>query len=369
MTQSDKQARSSPLILLCAGGTGGHMFPARALAEELLARGCRVALACDIRGRKYFDGMSGVDIHILSSGTYKPGLAGKIGFFLPLLKGYVQALMLVRRLRPSASVGFGGYPSAPPLWASQHCGVPTILHEQNAILGLANILLIGKARKLALSWRETKGVKPSYQTKTVLTGNPVRADIAALNAEPYPRPSGTIHLLIFGGSQGAAVFSDVIPKALAELPEELRRSLSIVQQARPDKVEEVRAFYTAHGMTAEVQGFFTDMPARLKTAHLLIARSGASTVAEVSVAGRPALFVPYPWNRDQQQVFNAHAIVSAGGGWMIEEKDLTVEALRNRLGLILADPDCLAATAEAAKTVGQPQAAKVLADAVLLELS
>lgn len=358
-----------PLVLLCAGGTGGHMFPARALAEELLARGYRVALACDNRGLKYFDGMGQVDIHVLSSGTYKPGLIGKIGFIAPLLKGYLQSFALIRKLKPAIAVGFGGYPSAPPLWAAQHSHVRTILHEQNAILGLANILLIGRARLLALSWEKTSGVKAKYHKKMIVTGNPVRAEIAALADQPYPIVGSKINLLIVGGSQGAAVFSDVVPKALAALPDYTKHSLKIVQQARADKIDEVKAFYAEHGMEAEVQTFFSDMPARLKEAHFLITRSGASTVAELSTAGRPALYVPYPWNRDNQQVFNATAVVSVGGGWMIQEKNLTVDGLTDALKPILENPDGLKRAAEAAKTVGQPHAAKLMADAVLQHLS
>lgn len=358
----------APLVLLCAGGTGGHMFPARALAEELLARGFRVALACDTRGLKYFDGMGQVEIHVLSSGTYKPGLMGKIGFVLPLLKGYAQAFMLVRKLKPAIAVGFGGYPSAPPLWACQHSHVRTILHEQNAILGLANILLIGRARALALSWEKTQGIKPKYLKKIQVTGNPVRAEIAELSAQPYPIVGSKVNVMIVGGSQGAAVFSDVVPKALAALPEAIRHGLKIVQQARPDKLEEVKAFYAAQGMDADVQTFFSDMPERLKAAHFLITRSGASTVAELTTSGRPALYVPYPWNRDQQQVFNATAVVSVGGGWMIQEKNLSVEDLTQALIPVLSNPDTLKRAGEAAKTIGQPQAAKLMADLVLQHL-
>lgn len=358
----------APLILLCAGGTGGHMFPARALAEELLARGFRVSLACDTRGLKYFDGMGQVDIHVLSSGTYKPGLMGKIGFMLPLLKGYAQAFMLVRKLKPSIAVGFGGYPSAPPLWAAQHSHVRTVLHEQNAILGLANILLVGRARTLALSWEKTQGIKAKYLKKIEVTGNPVRAEIAALSSQPYPIVGSKVNVLVVGGSQGAAVFSDVVPKAFASLPEPLRQSLKIVHQARPDKLDEVKEFYAAHGIDAEVQVFFSDMPERLKATHFLITRSGASTVAELTTAGRPALYVPYPWNRDNQQVFNASAVVDVGGGWMIEEKNLTVEALTEALVPILGNPDLLKNAGEAAKTIGHPQAAKLMADVVLQQL-
>ena len=361
-------SEAAPLILLCAGGTGGHMFPARALAEELLARGYRVALACDTRGLKYFDGMGQVDIHVLASGTYKPGLMGKIGFVLPLLKGYAQAFKLMRTLKPALAVGFGGYPSAPPLWAAQHSRIRTILHEQNAILGLANILLIGRARVLALSWEKTTGVNPKFHKKMIVTGNPVRAEIAALHDQPYPEIKDKINIMVVGGSQGAAVFSDIVPKAFAALPADMKARLRVVQQSRPDKVDEVKAFYAEQDIDAEVQAFFSDMPDRIRDTHFMITRSGASTVAELTTAGRPALYVPYPWNRDNQQVFNAQAVLSVGGGWMIQEKNLTVGGLVEALKPLFENPSMLARTAHSARTIGQPQAAKRMADAVLQQL-
>lgn len=358
-----------PTILLCAGGTGGHMFPARALAEELLGRGYKVALACDTRGRKYFDGMEhSVDIHVLASGTYKAGLMGKIAFILPLLKGFFQSRDLVKRLQPVAAVGFGGYPSAPPVFAAQLAGIPTILHEQNAILGLANKLLAGRAACLALSWAQTTGIKPDWAGKQVVTGNPVRADIAALRTQPYPMIGSQTTVMVVGGSQGAAVFSDVVPQAFANLPAALKEQVQIIQQSRPDKLEAVKAFYAEHGLKAEVQPFYTDMPARLAKTHLLITRSGASTIAELTAAGRPAIYVPYPWNRDDQQTFNARTVVDQQGGVLIQEKDLTVDALQNLLTTWLSDPDGLAAAAAKAKALGQPDAAKLLADAVLAQL-
>lgn len=356
---------SAPLILLCAGGTGGHMFPARALAEELLERGLRVSLACDIRGRKYFDGLNGVDVHVLASGTYRPGLLGKLQFIWPLVKGYFQAHVLLGKIKPAVCVGFGGYPSAPPIWAAQHRFLPTVLHEQNAILGLANVLLAGRAKKLALSWADTKGVKIRDQAKIVVTGNPVRAEIIRLGDIPYEPPQHDINLLVVGGSQGAAVFNDVLPQAIIALPQEIRQRLKIVQQVRADLLERVRTFYAAHNLNPECEVFFADMPERLKVAHLLITRSGASTVAELSTAGRPALYVPYPWNRDHQQTFNAEAVTGVGGGWLIEERDLTAEGLTSLLTHILREPDTLRAAAAAARTTGKPDAAGRLADLVM----
>ena len=356
---------TTKLILLCAGGTGGHMFPARALAEELLARGYRVALACDTRGEKYFDGLEGVTRHVLASGTYRPGLMGKLRFLLPLAQGYVQAHGLISRLKPAACVGFGGYPSAPPICAAQHRGIPTILHEQNAILGLANIMLAKSAKHLALSWPETRGIKPRDAGKAVLTGNPVRADIRALRDEVYATPDDRLNLLVVGGSQGAAVFNDIVPQAIIALQPELRSRLRIVQQVRADSLERVKADYAAHSLEVECASFFADMPERLKQAQFLITRSGASTVAELTVAGRPALYVPYPWNRDRQQSFNAEAITIPGGGWLIEERDLSADKLTALLQDVLRDSNRLSAAAAVARSLGQPDAACQLADLVV----
>lgn len=344
------------------------MFPARSLAEELLARDYRVALACDTRGQKYFDGLNSVQVFVLSSGTYKAGLKGKIGFVLPMVKGYFEAHSLIKHLQPAVAVGFGGYPSAPPLWAAQHRGIPTVLHEQNAILGLANQMLGKKAKTIALSLEETTGIKQDWHVKKVLTGNPVRAAIAALADAPYPDPQGKINLLITGGSQGAAVFSDVVPKAIIGLPTQIRSRLHIVHQARPDSLEDVRKFYEEAGISAELQPFFSDMPERIRAAHLVVSRSGASTIAELTTAGRPAIYVPYPWNRDNQQVFNAQAVVAGGGGQMIEEKNLTPHELTKALARTIMTPGDLALTAAAAKSLGNPEAAGRLADAVVAQI-
>lgn len=354
-----------PLILLAAGGTGGHMFPARALAETLLARGCRVVFACDSRGRRYLDGMEDrIEIHLISSGAYRPGLLGKARLIYPLLKGLVQSFLLVRRLRPQVTVGFGGYPSVPPVMMAQLLRLPTVLHEQNAVLGLANRLLSRYARKIALSWRDTRRLNVSAG-RTVVTGNPVRAEISALRDQAYRFDSKKINLLIIGGSQGAAVFSEILPEALASLPEGIRSRLEITQQVVPEQIERVRSYYKQKKVPAVIASFFDDIPERLKQAHLLITRSGASTIAELTAAGRPALYVPYPWHSDQQQLFNAEAVASIGGGWVMEEGSLTASALAEKLTEIVVDPEILTHAAAQAATLGQPDAAGKLADLVI----
>lgn len=354
-----------PTILLSAGGTGGHVFPARALAEELESRGYRIVLATDRRGVKYFEGLdAAIPRYIIASGTYTNSIMGRVFGGLELVKGLFQSIKLVRRVKPVAIVGFGGYPSAPPLFAGQLLGVRTVLHEQNAILGLANKLLAPLASHIALSYEHTVGLSDKLVSKSVFTGNPVRKTIADLSIAPYPPLDGKITIMVVGGSQGAKVFSDVVPLAIAALPVELQRGLNIIQQSRPDAVDAVRAIYSRTELDFEIKSFFDDMPERIKTTHLFITRSGASSVAEMTAAGRPAIYVPFPWNRDNQQVFNAEQVEKAGGGWMILERNLTVEALKLTLQNLLESPETLQKAANAAKNQGRIDAAQRLADIV-----
>ena len=355
----------TPTVILSGGGTGGHVFPARALAEELVARGYHVVLATDTRGLKYFEGLDiNIPRHIIASGTYTNGIAGKIAGALELLKGLKQSIKLVRQLKPIAIVGFGGYPSAPPLFAGQLLGVRTIIHEQNAILGLANKLLAPFASNIALSYDHTVGLSDKIKAKSICTGNPVRKQIADLSITPYPSLDGQITIMVVGGSQGAKVFSDVVPLAIAALPTELQKRLHIVQQSRPDAVEQVRDIYQKTALDFEIKSFFDDMPERIRSTHLFITRSGASSVAEMTAAGRPAIYVPFPWNRDHQQVFNAEQVEKAGGGWMVLEKNLTVEALKLTLQNLLESPEALQKAALAAKNQGRIDAAHRLADII-----
>lgn len=355
----------TPTVILSGGGTGGHVFPARALAEELIARGYHVVLATDTRGLKYFEGLdANIPRHVIASGTYGSGLVSKIAGGLELLKGLKQSIKLVRQLKPIAIVGFGGYPSAPPLFAGQLLGVRTILHEQNAILGLANKLLAPFASQIALSYDHTVGLSEKTKAKSICTGNPVRRTISDLSITPYPSLDGKITIMVVGGSQGAKIFSDVVPHAIAGLPVELQRRLNIVQQSRADAVEKVREVYAKTELDFEIQSFFDDMPERIKKTHLFITRSGASSVAEMTAAGRPAIYVPFPWNRDNQQVFNAEQVEKVGGGWMILEKNLTIEALKLTLQNLLESPETLQKAAEAAKNQGRIDAAHRLAEMI-----
>ncbi len=347
---------SEKLILLCAGGTGGHVFPARALAEELLARGYRVAFATDTRGMKYLEGME--NVHIISAGPYRAGLRGKINFAISLINGYFQAHRLISRLDPSVAVGFGGYPCAPPMFAAQHRFIPTILHEQNAVLGLALKLLAPMAKIIALSFPFKNERK-----KTIVTGNPVRADIIALRDKEFPEIGDELNVLIFGGSLGATSFAEIIPHSIIKLAGDIKVKLKIVHQARENDVAKVAKAYSAAGLDAEIKTFFDNIPERIEIAHLMICRAGASTVAETTCAGRPAVYIPYPWHKDQQQLHNAQHVAEVGGGWIMEEKNLTPDSLYQILRKIV--PEKLPEAAAYARSLGQPDAAGKLADQVV----
>lgn len=353
-------------VLLSAGGTGGHVFPARALAEELLEKGYKVVLATDTRGLKYFDGLEDrVERVIIASGAYQSGLKGKVLGLLSLLKGYFQSHRLISRIKPSIVAGFGGYPSAPAVFAAQHRGIPTLIHEQNAILGMANALLAPRARKIALAVPHTSGLKPEWAGKCIATGNPVRQDIAALASQPYPDPSvGKLCLMVVGGSQGARSFAGVIPQAIVSLPEQIKKNLFVYHQARPENLADVKAIYKDTGIETDIRPFFADMTECLVRTHLLVSRSGASTIAELTAAGRPAIYIPFAGNRDYQQFHNAGQVAREGGARVLEEKDLTVEKLRAELEDLLTHPLLLEKMARQSHILGVTDAAKRLASVV-----
>ncbi|HEX9490601.1 MAG TPA: undecaprenyldiphospho-muramoylpentapeptide beta-N-acetylglucosaminyltransferase [Stellaceae bacterium] len=355
------------LIVLAAGGTGGHMFPAEALARELLTRGCRVALVTDRRGQAWGDRVPGVGLHRIRAGRFGAGVMGKVIAFAELTLGTIEAGRLLRRLAPAAAVGFGGYPSVPTMLAAARRDMPTLLHEQNAILGRANRLLAPRVRRIATSFAEVSAVRPTDRARLVETGNPVRPAITALRGTPYPALAGDapFHVLVLGGSQGARVLSEVIPAACARLPEPLRRRLRLAQQARPEDVEAARRAHAASGVAAELAAFFDDVPARLARAQLVISRSGASTVAELAMIGRPAILVPYLYAADDHQTANARALEQAGGAWVMPHAAFTPDALAARLAQLMVAPETLARAAAAAHALGRPYAARALADLVI----
>jgi UDP-N-acetylglucosamine--N-acetylmuramyl-(pentapeptide) pyrophosphoryl-undecaprenol N-acetylglucosamine transferase len=354
-------------IVLAAGGTGGHMFPAEALARELMTRGLPVALLTDRRGQAFGERFPGVALHCIRAGRFGAGLLSKVVGAAELALGTLEASRLLRKLAPAAAVGFGGYPSVPTMFAAARQGVPTLLHEQNAILGRANRLLAPRVRRIATSFAEVGAIRPADRARVVETGNPVRPAIAAERGTPYaaPRPDGPFQILVLGGSQGARVLSEVIPAACAKLPEALRRRLRLVQQARAEDVEAVRRAYAASSVAAELATFFDDVPARLARTQLVISRSGASTMAEIAMVGRPAILVPYLHAADDHQTANARALEAAGGGWVIAQLAFTAEALAERLGALMNAPEALLRAAAAAHAQGRPEAARALADLVI----
>ncbi|HST76226.1 MAG TPA: undecaprenyldiphospho-muramoylpentapeptide beta-N-acetylglucosaminyltransferase [Acetobacteraceae bacterium] len=353
-------------IVIAAGGTGGHFFPAEALASELVARGQRIALMTDARsGGLASTVFAGRERFVLrGAGIAGRGVLRGAQAALALAAGVAQARAVLARIDAAAVVGFGGYPSVAPALGARLMRRPpsVILHEQNAVLGRANRFLAFQSTALALSFETTERVPETAQT--VLTGNPVRGTIAAIADQTYMPPGETIRLLVLGGSLGARVFSDVVPAALAALLDGLRARLSVVQQCRAEDVERVRAAYAASGIAAELATFFPDVADRLATASLVIARAGASTVAELAAAGRPAILVPLPGAIDDHQSANARALADAGAAWTMPQPGFTSAALAARLAELLDDPASLTRAAAAARGQARIDAAARLADLV-----
>lgn len=357
-------------IVLAAGGTGGHVFPALALAAELALRGRQPALITDRRGDRYCaayaaSGAHKFGTHVIRAGTLSArDPFGSLKGLFDILAGTIAARRLLGRLDAGAVVGFGGYPSLPTMLAALRAGLPTLIHEQNAVLGRVNRRLARRVMAIALSVPETRGLGAADQPKTTLTGTPVRAEIAAIGQRDYepPRDDGPLELLVVGGSQGAALFASIVPAALAGLPASLKLRLSVVQQCRPEDQEKVSAAYDGQEISAETAAFFDDLPMRLDRAHLVIARAGAATVSELQAAGRPALLVPYARAMGDHQSANARALADAGSGWLMTETALTPERLRDQLKELLADPAALARAAGAARAATPRDAAQRLAD-------
>jgi len=355
------------LAILAAGGTGGHMFPARALAEALLERSWRVALVTDKRGGGFGETLPEVETRQVRAGAVAGGgFFAKVRGVINLLLGTTQAISFMTQRRPDVVVGFGGYASIPALMAAAQLRRPILLHEQNAVAGRANRLMAGKARLIATAYDKVKGLSEKEASKTRLIGNPVRPAIQTIGATPYEAPgdSGPIRLLVVGGSQGASVFNEILPAALALLPAELRERLELSQQVPGEGGEEIAAHYEAISVSATLQTFFEDIPERLAAAHLVIGRAGASTIAELSAAGRPAILVPFPSAADDHQTANAQAFSHQGGGWVMPQSGLSPEKLSQRLSELFTRPSVLSQAAAAALALGRPDAAGRLAEVV-----
>jgi UDP-N-acetylglucosamine--N-acetylmuramyl-(pentapeptide) pyrophosphoryl-undecaprenol N-acetylglucosamine transferase len=351
-------------FMLMAGGTGGHLFPAMALAQELRRRGHMIQLMTDHRVGSYGEGFPAREIHIVPSAT--PSVRNPVKFAgaaFTILGGVGVAWSKLTRIRPDAVVGFGGYPVFPPFLAARMSGIPGLLHEQNAVMGRANRALGRFATKIALSF-ETTQFADAFAGRTVLTGNPVRDRVRAVAATPYPEltADGPIAVVVVGGSQGARIFGDAVPPAIAALPEGIRQRLRLVQQVRPEDMDRVTEAYRQAHVNVELAAFFNDLPERIAAAHLVITRAGASTVAELTVLGRPAILVPLPGSIDADQKNNALVMERAGAGWIMEQATVLPTSLATRLGGLLSDPATLTAAAAAAKSLGQPNAVERLAD-------
>ncbi|KKB09996.1 undecaprenyldiphospho-muramoylpentapeptide beta-N-acetylglucosaminyltransferase [Devosia chinhatensis] len=351
-------------FVLMAGGTGGHLFPAMALAQELLRRGHAVELMTDHRVESYGADFPARQVHIIPSATpsgKNPLRLVPVG--LTILRGMATAHAKLRAIRPDAVIGFGGYPTFPPFIAANVLGIPGILHEQNAVMGRANRALARFADMLAMSFPETKFADQKGLDK-VLTGNPVRDRVQAVIGTPYPTldGQGVIRLVVTGGSQGARVLSDLVPEAIALLPQDVRKRLQIVQQARPEDVDKVADSYRRSRTSVEIASFIPDLPDRIAGAHLVICRAGASTVTELAVLGRPAILIPLPGSLDADQKHNALFLEQGGGGWVMEQATLSPQSLATRLHELLTDPAQLQRASDVARTLGQPKAVEKLAD-------
>jgi UDP-N-acetylglucosamine--N-acetylmuramyl-(pentapeptide) pyrophosphoryl-undecaprenol N-acetylglucosamine transferase len=352
------------VILLAAGGTGGHLFPAEALSHELIARGWDVHLATDSRAERYAGAFPATAIHAIPSATIgsKNPLALARAFWT-IWRGGQEAGRVIGEIQPKAVVGFGGYPTLPPLWAATRRNVPTVIHEQNAVMGRANRALAARVTAIAGGFFPASG---THAGKIVETGNPVRPAVLEAAKTAYQPSAATdpFHLLVFGGSQGAQFFSDAIPAAIALLPQELRARLRVTQQAREEDRQRTIDAYAALGVAAVISPFFTDMAQRMAQAQLVISRSGASTVSEIATIGRPALLVPYPHALDHDQAANASALAGAGGAEVCVQATFSVDVIASKLTAYMTDAQSCAAMARAARSSGKPNATQLLADLV-----
>ncbi len=356
----------SPLLIIAAGGTGGHMFPAQALAEAMLDRGWRVKLSTDARGARYTSGFpEAVEVEVLSSATFaRGGILAKVMVAPRVIAGVLSARSKMRRDPPSVVVGFGGYPSIPAVGAAWLMGLPRALHEQNGVLGRVNQVFARRVDAIACGTWPTE--LPAGVEGTP-TGNPVRSAILDKAASPYtsPTPDARLNVLILGGSQGARILSDMVPPALAKLPEDMRKRLNVSHQAREEDLARVTAFYSEASISAEVQTFYTDVPDRLSAAHLLIARAGASTVADVSVIGRPSILIPLASAIRDEQTANARGLVEAGAAILIPEARLDAGMLAGHVADVLGQPETAQKMAQAAVSVARPDATERLVEIVL----
>ncbi|WP_417623276.1 undecaprenyldiphospho-muramoylpentapeptide beta-N-acetylglucosaminyltransferase [Paremcibacter congregatus] len=363
-----KRRRTSHIVL-AAGGTGGHVFPASALKDELISRGHQVSLVTDVRGYGYKDHFNGAKIYKINSTSFAGrGLFGKILALPKIILSVLQARSLLKTMpqRPGVVVGFGGYPSFPAIRAAASLGIPTCLHEQNAVLGRVNRLMAKSVDAVALSFEKTRKAEFEKYEHVVVTGNPVRREVVELGDKFYPDigEDRIFRILVIGGSQGASIFGEVVPQAISTLPRALQRRLQITQQCRAEDIDRVRAIYAETKIAVELSTFIPNIPECLEWAHLVIGRAGASTIAELTAAGRAGILVPYPHATDNHQIENAREMVINGGAWLFNQKEFNAAELAKLLQRLAKRPRDVWRASEDARKVGKPYATKDLADLV-----
>jgi UDP-N-acetylglucosamine--N-acetylmuramyl-(pentapeptide) pyrophosphoryl-undecaprenol N-acetylglucosamine transferase len=354
-------------ILVTAGGTGGHLFPAEALTQELTRRGRKVLFVTDIRGTGFAQDYPGVEIARIPAATFAGrGILGAPKAALEIARGTSKARALIIEAQPVAAIGFGGYPALPAIWAALSKRLPCAVHEQNSVLGRVNRFFAARVKAIASSFPVLYSIKPQDKNKVVITGNPVRPGISAVAGSAYtpPQPGGPIKIAVFGGSQGARIMSEIVPPAIKSLPQELRDRIEVVQQCRKEDLEAVRAAYFNARVAAELAHFFHDVPRKLVEAHVVIGRAGASTCAELMAIGRPSILVPYPFAMDDHQTYNAMSLAEAGAAIRVQQTEFNSERLASLLQELIAAPERLAGMAKAAGALGRPGAAVALADLV-----
>lgn len=359
--------RRTSHIVLAAGGTGGHMFPALALMEELLDRGHKVTLITDKRGLNYRDLFKGIKIHEVGSASFSgKGLIGKILSIPKIIGGIFEARSILKMINPGVVIGFGGYPSFPTIRAALSLGIPTSIHEQNSVLGKVNRFMAKSVDAVALSFEDTKKVNWHSYNYTAVTGNPVRKEVVEVGDLYYPTigDDKIFRILVMGGSQGAKIFSEVVPQAISALPRASQRRLQITQQCREEDIEAVRELYSDTKIAVELTTFIDDLPTCLRWAHLVIGRAGASTIAELTTAGRPAILVPYPHATDDHQTVNAKDMEMNGGAWVYKNDEFNAKELAKLLQRMARHPNEVWTAAEEARKIGKPFATKDLADLV-----
>ena len=352
-------------IMLGAGGTGGHLFPAQALGEELIRRGWEVDLITDTRGNVFGAEFPARKIYKVAAATFRGRSPIEATKTLGTLgNGFQASYRIMGESTPKAIIGFGGYPTLAPVLAAAGRGIPTAIHEQNSVMGQANRFLAPIVKAIACSFENTKYLEGKLLAKSRVTGTPLRSAVLALHNVPYRPPSSQaqVNLLVFGGSQGAKYFSDIMPQALQMLPQQVRDRLFVMQQCREEDIDRVFEAYEAAGIAAELATFFEDLPYRMSNSHLVVARSGATTVAELCALGRQALLVPLPHAKDNDQLENANRLEAAGGGWCLAQATLTPEGLATAVRRLFEDPTALVRAATSAHALANYRAVENLAD-------